>query len=66
MFGECGEKEGAGFVQPSEDRERKDLSYCLQLPGGHGEDGVTLFSEMPNKRTRINGHKSLVREILTL
>lgn len=34
LVGERAGKEGAGVAQPAEDREKKDLSYCLQLPNG--------------------------------
>lgn len=39
------------------ERRRISVAVYNYLTGG-GEDGATLFSDMPHKRTRSNGHKS--------
>lgn len=42
-------------LQKTEGR-RISVTLCSYLTGG-AEDGVTLFSEIPTKRTRSSGHK---------
>jgi len=60
-----GEAEGAGLVQPEEEKAERGSNIHLQISeGGCQDEGARLFSVVPSNRTRGNGHKLRHRKFL--
>lgn len=66
VAGERGEKEGAGFVQPAEDRGEKDLSYSLQLPNRWCRGWCHTLLRDTHQKDKKQWTQIIAREILTI